>query len=184
VTSGDEVDFGGQIFSTNSSCSGFEEFVRLRRRLAGQTEFQNFKSTLTDADGRYEFNGVEIVYNAEYVAVAPAHDTCDDAVSDPARVLARGKVSIGASDKTPKRGSLVRLKGNVRPRHAGTRVRLQQRRGGGWETVAGAVLSKSSRYVFEFEATGPKSQRYRAHWVGSRDNEPGTSKELKLRLHK
>lgn len=178
------MDFNGQIFSSSPDCSGLEQFVRLRRRVAGQTEFQNFKSTLTDANGRFEFKAVEIVFNAEYVALAPAHDTCDDANSDPVRVQARGRVSIKASDKTPTRGTEVRIKGRVRPGHSFSKVRLQQRRGGGWETVAGATLSKASRYVFEFEATGPKSQRYRVHWLGTSDNEPGTSPEVKLKLHK
>jgi hypothetical protein len=77
----------------------------------------------------------------------------------------------------------VRIKGRVSPNQRNSKVRLQQRRGGGWETVLGDRLDARSAYLFEFEATGPKSQRYRVHWVGSDDNEPATSKELKLKLH-
>jgi hypothetical protein len=178
------VDFGGQIFSASPNCDGLEEFVRLRRRIFGETSFSNFKSTLTDANGRFEFKGVAVDHNSEYVALAPHHDDCDDATSTPVRVLASGRVSIKANDKTPERGTLIRIKGAVRPSHPNTKVRLQQRRGGGWETVLGARLSRRSKYLFEFEALGPKSQRYRVHWVGANDNEPGTSKELKLKLHK
>ena len=184
VTSGDEVDFSGQIFSTNSSCDGLEEFVRLRRRLAGDDQYENFKSTLTDANGRFDFKGVQVVFNSEYVALAPAHDDCADGTSDPVSVQARARVTIKANDETPARGSEIRLTGDVSPNQANSKVRLQQHRGGGWETVAGARLSKSSHYVFDFEAVGPKTQRYRVHWTGSKENEPGTSPEIKLRLHK
>ena len=144
----------------------------------------NFKSTLTDENGRFNFPAVEIVYNAEYVALAPAHDACADGTSDPDKVLAKARVTIGANDETPQRGSTIRLRGKVSPNHKGSKVRLQQRRGGGWETVDGAKLSRSSRYSFGFEAVGPKTQRYRVHWLGSNNNEPGTSSEVKLRLHK
>ena len=184
MTTGAEVDFGGQISSADPACDGLEEFVRLRRRTLGESEFTNFKSTLTDANGRFEFNGVEIVNSAEYVAVAPHHDECDDATSSAVRVLARGKVLVRVNDKTPKRGTLIRIKGAVRPRHRNSNVRLQQHRGGGWETVLGDRLDGRSRFSFEFEAVGPKTQRYRVHWVGADDNEPATSKEIKLKLHK
>lgn len=157
--------------------------MRLQRRLAGTSEFVNFKSTLTNAEGSFSFDNVEVVYNAEYIAVAPTHDECAAAQSSAVRVLARGRVSIGVNDKTPERGRLVRIKGSVSPNHKNSKVRLQQRRGGGWETVLGDRLDQRSRYVFEFEATGPRTQRYRVHWLGSKDNEPGTSKELQLKLH-
>jgi hypothetical protein len=156
----------------------------LQRRIAGSNTFENFLSGLTQSDGSYKFAGVEIESNADYRALAPAHDNCASAESSVQTVLARGRVSIGANDKSPKRGSLVRIKGQVRPGDPSSKVRLQQRRGGGWETVLGDRLDGRSRYAFEFEATGPKTQRYRVHWLGSKQNEPGTSKELKLRLHK
>jgi hypothetical protein len=184
VTSGEKVDFEGRIFSAGSECSGNDEFVRLQRRLAGSDTFENFRSGLTLPEGRYEFRDVVIERNADYRALAPSHDNCAAAESSVVTVLARAKVSIRANDKTPKRGSNVRLTGRVQPSDPNSKVRLQQRRGGGWETVLGDRLDGRSRFLFEFEATGPKSQRYRVHWLGSDQNEPGTSKELTLKLHK
>ena len=184
MTSGDEVDFEGQIFSPGPDCGGQDEFVRLQRRLAGASEFLNFRSDLTGSEGEYAFLDVVIEQNADYRAIAPSHDNCATAESSTQTVLARGRVTIGANDKTPKRGTKVRITGSVRPRDPGSKVRLQQRRGGGWETVLGDRLDARSRYLFEFDATGPKTQRYRVHWLGSKQNEPGTSKELTLKLHK
>jgi hypothetical protein len=183
VTSGEEVDFAGQIFSAAEQCQGEDQFVRLRRRIAG-SDFTDFKSTLSNAEGRFEFNDVVIERNSEYIAVTPSHDSCAEAQSSTVRVLARGRVSIEAKDKTPARGADVRITGTVRPKSVNSKVRLQQRRGGGWETVLGDRLDRRSRYVFVFEATGPKTQRYRVHWLGSDQNEPGTSRELTLKLHK
>lgn len=184
VTSGDEVDFEGQIFSAGSGCSGRDEFVRLLRRPAGSDTFENFLSELTGEDGRYRFAGVRIERNADYKALAPSHDSCAAAESSTVTVTARARVSIAANDKTPERGSTVRIFGRVSPGDPNSKVRLQQRRGGGWETVLGDRLNRRSRYVFVFEATGPKTQRYRVHWLGSNENEPGTSRELTLKLHK
>ena len=158
--------------------------MRLQRRLSGSEGFTNIDSDLTGADGAYEIDDVKVARNAEYQAIAPSHDNCATAQSSTAAVAARGRVSIKVNDKTPKRGSEVRITGAVRPKHPNTKVRLQQRRGGGWETVLGDSLDRRSRYLFEFTATGPKSQRYRVHWLGAGDNEPGTSKELTLKLHK
>ena len=184
MDSGDQVDFEGRIFSAAEQCTGNDQFVRLRRRILGTETFEDFKSTLTNANGSFAFPGVEIVYSAEYVAVAPSHDDCATAESSTVKVLARARVSLTPNDKTPERGTLVRLSGKVSPNHKNSKVRLQQRRGGGWETVLGDRLDRGSRYVFEFEATGPKTQRYRVRWLGSTENEPGTSKELTLKLHK
>ena len=184
MTSGETADFSGRIFSAGSVCSGQDEFVRLQRRLAGTATFENFRAELTTTDGDYTFEDVVIDRNADYKALAPAHDNCASAESSVVTVLARGKVTIAANDTTPKRGSTIRISGSVQPSDPGSKVRLQQRRGGGWETVLGDRLSSRSRYLFVFEATGPKTQRYRVHWLGSKQNEPGTSRELQLKLHK
>jgi hypothetical protein len=184
ATAGDQVDFAGQIFSPAAGCGGEDQFVRLLRREAGSESFSNFLSTLTGQEGRYAFEAVEVAHSADYKAFAPTHDDCADAESSVVTVLVKGRVSIRANDETPERGSEVRISGSVRPGDSGSKVRLQQRRGGGWETVLGDRLDNRSTYLFEFEAVGPKTQRYRVRWLGSDKNEPGTSEVLTLKLHK
>ena len=178
----------GQISSSDPSCDDAGEVVQIQRRLHDETQYYDFESANTDADGRFVL-AIDADENAEYVAVAAGHDQCAAATSDPVTVLVRARVSIRANDKTPRRGSTVRINGTVGPNHEGSEVHLQRlRRGGGWETVLGDRLERRSRFLFEFEATGPKTQLYRARWPSQDDdheagNEPGTSRELKLKLH-
>lgn len=184
VAAGDSVDFEGRIFAPGQGCAGRDEFVRLQRRMVGEEAFENFRSTLTGVDGDYRFEDVEVERSADYRALAPSHDNCAEAQSPTETVTVQGRVTIRANDETPKRGSIVRISGTVQPSEPNSKVRLQQRRGGGWETVLGDRLDGRSRYLFEFEATGPKTQRYRVRWLGSDQNEPATSEVLTLRLHK
>lgn len=69
-----------------------------------------------------------------YRAVAA---TSPRTTSAPQRVNVRPRIRLSLSDRTPRRGTLVRFSGTVAPAHDGATVRLQKRTStGGWVTVA------------------------------------------------
>ena len=61
-------------------------------------------------------------------------------------VLVRQRVSLRLSDRTPRRGQLVRFSGRSCPTHDGAVVSIQKRRStGGWRTVRRTRLRDASR---------------------------------------
>jgi len=107
------------------------------------------KTATTDRNGRYSF-AVKPLVNTSYRVVA----STTPPVTSPARlVLVRIKVGIRVSDRTPRRGSLVRFYGSVFPAHDGRTVSIQRRtRSGSFRTVvrtrlrdAGTTKSTYSR---------------------------------------
>jgi hypothetical protein len=182
VEAGDEVTLNGQIVSSNSSCED-GEFVRIRRRVHGTDTFADFGSATSDAEGLYETT-ITASVNADYVAVAPAHDNCAEATSQSVTVLAKVKVSIKVNDFTPEKGTEVVIKGKVTPNHRGTKVTLQRKKGGRWVKVAKDELNRRSRYRFEIDADWAKDRRFRVRWMeADSDHETGISQAVKVVTH-
>jgi hypothetical protein len=183
VDAGDQVTLNGQVFSSNASCED-TEFVRIRRRVHGTDAFADFSSTTTNADGFYE---LEITANssADYMAVAPAHDSCAEGTSQAVTVLAKVKVSISVRDFSPERGAAVVFKGRVTPNHSGTKVVLQRKKGGRWVKVARDALNGKSRYRIEIDADWKRARRFRVKWAeADSDHESGISQVVKVTTHR
>ena len=92
--------------------------------------FKNAAQATTDAAGNYTF-AVSPALNTRYHATAKS----PPATSPDVTVLVRTKVGLRLSDKTPRRGARVRLRGSVLPAHDGSTVRIQRKTSSGWKTI-------------------------------------------------
>jgi len=99
----------------------------------------NIATTTTDAAGNYSFTrrpGLHTRYGVRVGAI----------LSPTVTVLVRQRVSLRLSDRTPRRGQLVRFSGRSCPTHDGAVVSIQKRTStGGWRTVRRTTLRDSSR---------------------------------------
>ena len=168
-----EVTVSGQITSANNSCRDAQEFVRIQRRVLGESEYTDFEAQNTNAEGRYEII-FEATESAEYIAVAPAHDQCMEATSSPESIIVKVKVTGRASDRSVKRGARVAVAGRVQPDHDGTNVVLQRRKGGRFVNVAQVALDGRSRYRFGLRANWRGRRTFRVLWR-SQDDEHATN---------
>ncbi|MDQ4025456.1 MAG: hypothetical protein M3217_08200 [Actinomycetota bacterium] len=176
-----QVTLSGQIISPDQSCEDAGEFVRIQRRLLGESQFTDFESDNTDADGRYEVS-FQATESAEYVAVAPRHDQCSDASSEAESVLVKVKVTGRAGRRSVPRGSNVGIVGRVQPDHDGTTVVLQRRKGGRFVAVARDELNVRSRYRFVVTANWKGRRVFRVVWKKQDDNhEANTSRNIVIR---
>jgi hypothetical protein len=157
------VTLSGQIVSNDNSCDDAGEFVRLQRRVLGESEFENFQAMNTDAQGGYEFT-VPAEESAEYLALAPSHDNCAEATSSGETVLVKVKITGRAGRRSVERRSNVGIVGRVQPDHDGTEVVLQRRRGGRWVKVREAELNVRSRYRFVLRANWRGRRTFRVQW--------------------
>ena len=183
VTFGTPVTLSGQVFSSIDSCED-GEFIRIRRRVHGQTEFGDLTSTTTDASGAFSLE-ITPTANADYQAVATAHDNCQEASSSAVSVLVKVTITGRANDATPERGTRVVIKGKVSPNHSGTRVVLQRRKGGRWVKVDGEKLNSRSVYNFAFSAGWRRSRTFRVKWPSlDSDHEANQTSGIKVTTHR
>ena len=176
-----QVTLSGQIISPDQSCDDAGEFVRIQRRLLGESQFTDFESRNTDADGRYEVS-FQASESAEYVAVAPRHDQCADATSEAETVLVKVKVTGRAGRRSVPRGSNVGIVGRVQPDHDGTSVVLQRKKGRRFVNVDRADLNSRSRYRFVVKANWRGKRVFRVLWKKQDENhEANRSKNIVIR---
>lgn len=168
-----EVTLSGRITSPDSQCEDAGEFVRIQRRVLGQTEYENFKTDNTDAEGTFSVSFAS-TQSAEYVALAPAHDQCADATSTPETVEVKVKITGRAGRNSVERGAKVGIVGRVKPDHDGTTVVLQRKRGRTWKAVTTAELNVRSRYRFVVRAGWTGRRTFRVLWR-SQDEEHGSN---------
>lgn len=179
---GQPITFSGRIFSNDSSCSDAQEFVQIRRRIHGTNRYRNLAGVNTDDQGTFTLRSRQRK-SADYLAVAPAHDQCKEATSSPVSVLVRVRMQIAASDATPNRGQLIRIKSSVRPQHDGTRLVLQRKKGDRWIRFMVRKLNRRSVADYVFRASF-KQARFRTRWNSqSAANESGTSRIVTIRTH-
>lgn len=181
VPAGERVTFSGEIISEEAGCRD-DEVVEIRRRVHGTFSFENFATTATEPDGTYEVTA-RVDESANYQAVAPAHDTCDETSSEAVTVRVRVVISIRVNDRTPEAGSTVVFRGRVTPNHEGSRVVLQRKRGDRWVKVEIDELNRRSRYRIAIDP-GVKTRVYRVRWRSvDDDHESGRSKKVKVNPH-
>ena len=84
-------------------------------------------------------------------------------------VYVASKISASPSSATIRRGSSVRIAGNVWPAHAGQLVALQHLTGSGWRTVTWAKLT-STGYAFAVRPASRGTFRYRIYKPADADH--------------
>ena len=140
------------------------------------------KTATTDPNGKYSF-AVKPLVNTSYRVFA----STTPPVTSPARlVLVRIKVGIRVSDRTPRRGSLVRFYGSVFPAHDGRTVFIQRRTpSGSFRTVvrtrlrdAGTTKSTYSRRLRIY-----RDGVYRVKVAGDGDHVNGYSSLKSIDVH-
>lgn len=142
MPAGRKVTFSGRIRSDDLSCTN-DEFVQIRRRIHGETEFKDLFGTQTDQQGNFSVER-RARKGADYIAIAPGHDNCAEDTSGEVTVLVKVLIQILPSNKTPDRGDTIRIKSSVRPQHDGTRLILQRKKGGGWVKVKATKMNNRS----------------------------------------
>jgi hypothetical protein len=182
VDPGTHVTLTGRVFSSDPSCQD-DEFVRIQRRLHGTTTFIDFQTTNTASDGTFSAE-FDVNKSADYQAVAPGHDQCLSAQSEPVTVGVKVTVEFGLEDRTPKQGDIVNGACAVRPNHKGTKVTLQRKKGGRFVKVAAYELDKQSNCAFEIEASWSGKRVFRMTWVSQDDDhETGRSTSIRVTTH-
>ncbi|MCA1702832.1 MAG: hypothetical protein LC808_05995, partial [Actinobacteria bacterium] len=99
----------------------------------------NIATTTTSASGDFSFTRRPRLHTRYRVRVG-------NLFSPGVTVLVRQRVSLFLSDRTPRRGQLVRFSGRSCPAHDGAVVSIQKRTStGGWRTVRRTRLREASR---------------------------------------
>jgi phospholipase C len=123
-----------------SSAAGASVF--LWRRLSSQRHFHRVARTRADRHGRYAFvlHGQRLRTNRKYfVEVRGAR-------SRVIRQRVRADISLSPSDNIPAAGETFTLGGHITPSYAHHRVRIEQRIGNRWQTIARPRLGRFSNY--------------------------------------
>ncbi len=99
----------------------------------------NVATTLTNSAGRFSFTRRPRLHTRYRVTIGGVQ-------SPLVTVLVRQRVSLYLSDRTPRRGQLVRFSGRSCPQHDGRTVSIQKRTStGGWRTVRRTRLRDARR---------------------------------------
>jgi len=171
----------GRVGGPKAGSVGLRLFRDTTRPYGDSYKFAG-KTATTDRNGRYSF-AVKPLVNTSYRVFAGTTPP----VASPARfVLVRIKVGINVSDRTPRRGSLVRFYGSVFPAHDGRTVSIQRRtRSGSYRTVvrtrlrdAGTTKSTYSRRLRIY-----RDGVYRVKVAGDGDHANGFSRLKSIDVH-
>lgn len=145
--------------------------------------YVNGSATTTDANGNYTIV-TTVTVNTRYRAQTTTANPVE--TSGEVTVNAAYRVSFKLSDRTPRRGQLVRFYGTVSPANDGVNASIQRRTStGAWRTVArtalrddGATRSKYSRRI-RIRSNGT----YRVLAPASTSNTLGTSSRRSALVH-
>ena len=131
--------------------------------------FQNLGTAVTNAQGDYSFAQTPPV-NTRYQARQ------GNTESGVVNVLVRIRTSLRVSDRTPRRGQLVRFSGRACPDHHGALVRIQRLTRRGWVTVRRTRLRDARRCsVYTRRMRVYRDARYRAVVLRDADHANGIS---------
>jgi hypothetical protein len=76
------------------------------------------------------------------------------------------RISASLSSTSAPFGTTVRLRGTVKPNHAGKRIYLQRYSDGAWRNVTSKLLSSTSAYAFSLRPATRGQHKYRAYKSG------------------
>jgi hypothetical protein len=156
--------------------------VTLQGRPVRSAGFATLATSRTARNGSYRLTHRPATNEQYRVLAATAPATQSPALLVRVRML----VGLRVSDATPRRGSLVRFAGIVRPPHTGRRVAIQKRAPSGrFVTVARTRLRRldagSSRYARRVRVR--RSGVYRVLVTGHDDHASGISRTRTLVVH-
>ena len=123
------------------------------------------------------------VLPTSHTAYRAVSRTSPELTSEVVVVRVRWNVGLRTSTSTPRRGSLVRFSGSVRPRTPAGRKAIVQRRTstGGWTTVARATLrADGSRTIYSARIRARVTSVYRVKVSADAAHDTGYSRERTL----
>jgi D-alanyl-D-alanine carboxypeptidase/D-alanyl-D-alanine-endopeptidase (penicillin-binding protein 4) len=176
ITFGETQEASGTVQADPPCAAG--RSVRLERKPAGSSTWEQVESTTSSGDGSFSFS-LQPQANAGYRAIVEIGGvTCDEIDSDPVAGRVFAKVELTAGRPKVPAGECVKLKAAVKPPKPGQRIRLQQRTGQDWATVGPIQLDGDSRAVvsrcYAFQGLGVHA--FRALWPKQDQlNGPGQS---------
>ena len=141
--------------------------------------FGNAGSATTNATGDWSL-AVNPFANTRYLARSGKAD------SPTLDVMVRPAITLKLSDRTPRRGQLVRFSGTLCPEHDGVAIALQRRAAGVWRTVARPVLADVATTTCSSYARSMRVRRdgtYRARFLGDADHMAGDSRARRATVH-
>ena len=141
--------------------------------------FGNAGSAATNATGDWSL-AVNPFANTRYQARSGKAD------SPTLDVMVRPAITLKLSDRTPRRGQLVRFSGTLCPEHDGTAIALQRRTASGWRTLAKPVLADVATTTCSSYARRLRVRRdgtYRARFLGDADHVAGNSRARRATVH-
>ena len=172
---GGAVIVSGLISSTATSCRDAET-VTIMRRVHGTASFSLLQAVESDTAGEFSLR-ITPPKGADYKAALGQTSSCSAAESAPTPVNVAAAVSIAASDRTP--SANFKIQGNVDPKHSGTKVILERKKGSRWVKVDNAQLNRASRYSFTVAPNWDGKRAFRVRWPSS-DDDHSTGKSKKV----
>jgi hypothetical protein len=140
------------------------------------------KTAVVDPGGNWSVAGIGPQVHTQYRVVAKSSPP---AQSSGVLVRVRLRVSLGVSDRTPKKGSLVRFFGTVAPAHNNKPVLIQKKTATGYRTVSRTTLranGTTSKYSKKLRIRSTGTYRVVAESL-DQDHDNGTSRSRTLRVH-
>ncbi|MGH2905395.1 MAG: hypothetical protein ACRDKI_01335 [Solirubrobacterales bacterium] len=180
VVNGKIVTLTGHLKGSNNAAKN----VQLQVSAFPFTSYVPSAVTLTNVSGDYSFTAAPAVAT-RYKVLATDFTPAEE--SSVQTVTVNTKVSIKASDSTPKRGAKVRFSGYAWPAHDGTVVELQRRTTtGAFVTVAKTVLKDAgtTRSVYSRALRVRKNGVYLVKVAATPENLAGTSATKSIRVHR
>ncbi len=175
------TELSGRV--TGNDASG--AVIRLEQdatRPYGDGYQQTGVTATTAGNGKYSI-AVKPLLNTQYRVVAK---TSPSVTSPPRLVLVRMLVGLNLSDRTPKRGALVRFSGSVFPAHDGLRALIQKRTSTGtFRTVARKTLRDAgdARSTYSRSIRIRRDGVYRVKVAGDADHINGFSRVRTIDVH-
>lgn len=147
------------------------------------TAYTSVSAMTTSATGGYQFT-IQPLINTRYRIATTAQ--VPQVVSGDLAQVVNQRVSFSVSDKTPRKGSLVRFFGTVTPARDGTNVSLQRRTvTGSWSTLKRIKLVDAGdiRSSYSKRMRVSKNATYRVTIAPTASLGAGTSATRTLKVH-
>jgi hypothetical protein len=148
----DHVDYGHTV-NVTGTLQVHDVTVTLWRQRADESDFTQVSSKVTADDGSFAFTPLpqmNTVYRVEYAG----DGTTWAATSADVSVTVRPVLTLTASAEVWQ-GQNVTLHGSLKPLGSGTKVTIERRSGGAWQTWSKVKLSASSSFSVALKASRP-----------------------------
>jgi hypothetical protein len=179
VTYGKTIQVAGSLKGNPSAGIG----VELQASPFPYTTYTSINGATTSPTGAYSFS-VQPLINTRYRIITTT--ATPQVISDALAQVVNQRVVFSVSDKTPKKGSLVRFYGTVTPARDGTNVSLQRRTStGSWSTLKRIKLvdAGDTRSSYSKRMRVSKNATYRVTIAPTASLGAGTSATRTLKVH-